>query len=454
MAEPTVYPEAQEMLPPASASPQVTALPHLPVEIIEQILVLAVRAVCEPCPNQSEGQISARRRYEAEKFELGPHLHEYLSAYLHVLPPAAIPRVVRAVLARMPHCAPVAASGAGRVDILAMRRKLGLWLTEPMASKSLYRPSTCNSALASATRCGHVAVLDWWVRESSVDLDVPSIILHHATVLESQADDPQMLEWWFKSGLLIPFAHGDWRTADSSLTLASQKGHVRILECWRTLGAAYIPENVRVNLDAACFGGHVAVLDWLVASGLPFRYTWQSLQFATKFGHITVLDWWAKSGLKWELPSDLSHVIVHSRSKAVVQWWAPHGFCPSLSDAELAAAARDEQFDVLEYWAWMTKGLKSHDRAPGLKRKVSLLVREACAYGCVDVLDWLVKRGIPLLCVEGVDSATENGHVAVLEWWKRVGMSLTAPSLQALEKARTNGHVKVVKWWRESGLQC
>ncbi|KAJ3362370.1 hypothetical protein GGF32_006205 [Allomyces javanicus] len=426
MAEPTILSEAQEMLPPAFAPPQVTrALPHLPVEIIDQVLVLAVRAVCEPCPDQSEGQIYARRRYEAEKYDLGPHLHEYLSACLHVLPPAAIPRVVRAVLARMPHCAPVAASGAGRVDILAMRRKLGLWLTEPVASRTLYRPSTCNSALAGATRRGHVAVLDWWMRESSVDLDVPSIILHHATVLDSQADDPRMLEWWFKSGLLDPSLHSDFRTADSSLTLASQKGHVRILECWRTLGAAYIPSTFRVNLDAACLGGHVAVLDWWVASGLPFRYTWCALQLATKFGHIPVLDWWAKSGLKWELPRDLSHVIIHSRSKAVVQWWAPHGACPLLSDAELAVAARDEQFDVLEYWTWMTKGLKSHDRTPGLERKVSLL---------------------------GVDAATENGHVAVLEWWMRASMALTAPSPQALEKARENGHVKVVKWWRESGL--
>ncbi|KAJ3374701.1 hypothetical protein GGF31_006598 [Allomyces arbusculus] len=211
-------------MPVVSAPPGAPVLPHLPVEIIEQILVLAVRAVCEPCPDQSDAQLYARRRYWSDQYELGPRLHEYLSAYLHVLPPKAVPHVVRAVLTRMPHCAPVAASGAGRVDILSMRRKLDIWLTDSVASKGRpSTPSTCVSALAAATRRGHVAVLEWWLRHSGVDLEVPDMILYHATVLESQADDPSMLEW--------------------CLTTASQKGHVRILECWRTLGAAYIPEN-------------------------------------------------------------------------------------------------------------------------------------------------------------------------------------------------------------------
>ncbi|KNE69251.1 hypothetical protein AMAG_13637 [Allomyces macrogynus ATCC 38327] len=105
-------------------------MPRLSVELVEEILVLTVCAINKPIPGHTDEQSAARCRYWA-KHDRKPnlHLHEHLAACLYVLPAATIPRVMRAVLARMPHCTPEAASGAGRVDILAMRRKLGLWLT-------------------------------------------------------------------------------------------------------------------------------------------------------------------------------------------------------------------------------------------------------------------------------------------------------------------------------------
>ncbi|KNE69250.1 hypothetical protein AMAG_13633 [Allomyces macrogynus ATCC 38327] len=245
----------------------------------------------------------------------------------------------------MPHCTPVAASHAGRTDLLAIRKRLGLVLTEPAVPN--FRPSICSSALAAATRHGHLAVFDWWFHESKVDLNFPDTILRHASVLESQADDSAVLEWWFKSGLLNPSRHGEKMTVHTCLTVASQKGHVRILECWRSLGLAFIWSEFSANLDAASFAGQVHILDWWVASGLPFRYTKDALKLATRFGQIAVLDWWTKSGLRWEVPDDLGQVIIHSRSKAVVQWWEAHGYCPQLSDADLAEAAREEDFEVL-----------------------------------------------------------------------------------------------------------
>ncbi|KAJ3374702.1 hypothetical protein GGF31_006599 [Allomyces arbusculus] len=334
----------------APAPSEAATRPRLPVELVGEILVLAVRAISEPFPDQSDEQSSARCRYWAEH-DRKPNLdlHAHLAACLYVLPASATPRVVRAVLERMRHCTPEAASGAGRVDILAMRRKLGLWLTETGALKC--HVSTCYSSLAAATCRGHAAVLDWWVHESGVQLDIPDGVLKYASVLESQADDPSMLEWWFTSGLLRgpPYER---QPVDMCLMLASQKGHIRILECWRTVGAKFISRNIPPikGPDAACIDGRVDVLDWWVASGLLHEYTHLALQFATKFGHIAVLDWWAKSGLPWELPSDLSRIIICSRSKAVVEWWAAHGHRPQLSDVELTAAARDEEFDVLEFW--------------------------------------------------------------------------------------------------------
>ncbi|KAJ3362376.1 hypothetical protein GGF32_006211 [Allomyces javanicus] len=233
--------------------------------------------------------------------------------------------------------------------------------------------STCYSSLAAATRRGHIAVLDWWVREFNMRLDIPDGVLKYASVLESQADDPSMLEWWFASGLR-PFH--ERQPVDLSLMLASQKGHIRILECWRTVGAKFISRNIPPikGLDAACVDGRADVLDWWVASGLPYEYTPLALQFATKFGHIAVLDWWAKSGLQWELPSVLSHIIIRSRSKAVFEWWAARGHCPQLSDAELAAAARNEDLDVLEFWIWTTPGIESCGRTPELEQAVCVVL--------------------------------------------------------------------------------
>jgi hypothetical protein len=52
-----------------------------------------------------------------------------------------------------------------------------------------------------------------------------------------------------------------------------------------------------------------------------------------------------------------------------------------------------------------------------------------------------------------IDGASENGHVAVLQWWKDSGLRCRYSS-NVMDLASSNGHDVILKWWKISGLKC
>ena len=76
----------------------------------------------------------------------------------------------------------------------------------------------------------------------------------------------------------------------------------------------------------------------------------------------------------------------------------------------------------------------------------------ASIYGLTNVLECLLKRGLPLKYTKNaLDYASANGLANVLEWWYKIGLELKYTD-QAMDLASANGHINVLEWWVRSGL--
>jgi hypothetical protein len=78
--------------------------------------------------------------------------------------------------------------------------------------------------------------------------------------------------------------------------LASQYGHVNVLDWWRTKSELELKYSDYAMVWASS-NGPAAILDWWAKSGLELRYSRLAIEKAKANGHVAVLEWWAKSGL-------------------------------------------------------------------------------------------------------------------------------------------------------------
>ncbi|KAJ6789668.1 hypothetical protein PWT90_05149 [Aphanocladium album] len=188
-------------------------------------------------------------------------------------------------------------------------------------------------------------------------------------------------------------------------------------------------------VDGASRYGHVDMLDWWWRqSGMPLRYTETSLEQASANGHIAVLQWWQEAAVQDES-------VVLRPGRALL--WA----------AQLGRA------DVLQWWH-SSKVAVAHE---------SEVVNTACQNGHVAVLEvWRRAKGDLRIYVDDVDvmSATSYGHVSVLEWLQAFsrgllpGMSGTGQpiefrvcDIQACLHRNSREQRKVRTWWAKNGIR-
>jgi hypothetical protein len=239
----------------------------------------------------------------------------------------------------------------GRTEILEW------WRTSPSFLSKDYTAE----AIDGASKSGFVHVLDWWLK-SGLPLKYTEVALEQA----SSKGHILVLEWWKQASLHPESYHrdssgrhrigllgnGDSNSSPSpsecqpllnlkpgkALLAAAQNNQSLVLRWWDSSG---IPTSFSESVArVASQHGHVGVLDtWKELKGDKMAFDNQVLVQATKNGHVEVLEWWrnfssgegGRPGYRVEYKTcDIEEALedcVCSRAQedAVKRWWAKNG---------------------------------------------------------------------------------------------------------------------------------
>ena len=183
-----------------------------------------------------------------------------------------------------------------------------------------------------ASRFGQTKVLSWWLAASS-----PS-----ATPSPSDGEDDASA-----SPRLPPLP----RDYDSEpLDEASRKGHIHVLQWWKTSG---LPLRYGLAMDVASAWGQPAVLEWWKNSGLPLEYDRNALRSASYRGEVGVLEWWKRSGLRLIYDKDVLVEATKFNRVEVLEWWKHSGLTVHYLLIEIEAALEDAiggGKEAMEWW--------------------------------------------------------------------------------------------------------
>lgn len=181
------------------------------------------------------------------------------------------------------------ASKAGFTEVLQW------WLDSGLEMKYTER------ALENASLRGSIEVLEWWQTNSQKLAGTPRELplkIGRSIWLAAQYNRPQAIAWWERSGL--PYSH-----EDRVPTLASQFGHVEVLELWYSLkGSKMIFDNQ--VLVGPTKNGKAAVLEWWKEAsrkyGLRVEYKTCDIEEAMEDAvggdsEGEVREWWSRNGL-------------------------------------------------------------------------------------------------------------------------------------------------------------
>ncbi|KIV80556.1 hypothetical protein PV11_08049 [Exophiala sideris] len=199
------------------------------------------------------------------------------------------------------------------------------WLDCPAVIKKEYGPE----AMDGASRAGFVEVLDWWLN-SGLKLTYTEKALESA----SAKGHVEVLEWWRVNSLkLAGTAREMPLKVGKSILLAAQSGRVNSIEWWENSQIPYAHEDGVARL--ASQHGHVAVLElWHKYKGSKMIFDNQVLVGATKNGHAGVLQWWKdvsrKTGLRVEyktcdIEEAMEDAVGGGGEGEVREWWGRNG---------------------------------------------------------------------------------------------------------------------------------
>jgi len=233
---------------------------------------------------------------------------------------------------------------------LALHQKDIFWTTFPMFSlphkasliynsptilqwwkdcPAVIRKEYGTEALDGASRAGFVEVLDWWL-ESGLTLSYTEKALESA----SAKGNIEVLQWWSTNSQKhagtdreMPLKVG------KSILLAAQAGRVESIDWWDRSGIPYTHEETVAKI--ASQHGHVDVLErWRELKGNKMIYDNQVLVGATKNGHAKVLEWWKEASRKWGLGVEYKTCDIEEAMEDAVggggegevrEWWGRNG---------------------------------------------------------------------------------------------------------------------------------
>ena len=184
-------------------------------------------------------------------------------------------------------------------------------------------------AIDGASRQGFIEVLQWWL-DSGLQLHYTDRALENA----SSRGLVEVLEWWRTSSQKLAGTSQELPLkVGKSIWLAAQCGRAQSIAWWERSGIPYGHEE-RVA-TVASQGGHVEVLDlWYSLKGSKMIFDNQVLVGPTKHGHAGVLKWWKEACRKWGLRVEYKTCDIEEAMEDAVggggegevrEWWARNG---------------------------------------------------------------------------------------------------------------------------------
>jgi hypothetical protein len=154
-----------------------------------------------------------------------------------------------------------------------------------------------------------------------------------------------ILEMWKNKNTHPPHIHS---YSSETLSIASYRGHVNVLEWWKNSGLFLKYYND--SLLGPCRCGHINVLEWWKNSGLQLKYDKSTLNIASYYGHINVLDWWKNSGLQLIYDEYAMDNASGNNQVDVLDWWVNSGLELRYSSSALVWASDEGNIKVLQWW--------------------------------------------------------------------------------------------------------
>lgn len=185
------------------------------------------------------------------------------------------------------------------------------------------------TAIDGASRAGFIEVLQWWL-----DSGLPLHYSERALESASSRGLIDVLEWWKTNSQKLAGTPRELPLkVGKSIWLAAQCGRAQAVAWWERSGIPYSHEE-RVA-TVASQGGHVEVLDlWYSLKGSKMIFDNQVLVGPTKHGHAGVLEWWKEASRKWSLRVEYKTFDIEEAMEDAVggggegevrEWWARNG---------------------------------------------------------------------------------------------------------------------------------
>lgn len=240
---------------------------------------------------------------------------------------------------------------------------------------------------------------------------------------------------------LIFYVNNNIALKEMTMIFAAKYGRVRFLRFMEKI-CVDIKKLYWIDdaINAASKNGHVCVLEWLQKNEI-YQASKISIVYASLMGHVHVIEWLMKNNRYIKKNDSLrigfSEQFRNPRLCNCFVFYFFLDFSKNHRERKSCHSRKKIDFGCFRF-------PKNY-----LKRSVVI----ACCNGHINVLEWFKKSDIRIFDFGvAIDLACENGHIKVLDWFRRNGYIIEYNGY-AINMACRNGHINVLVWFMDYGLK-
>lgn len=256
----------------------------------------------------------------------------------------------------------------------------------------------------------------------------PYSVLHVAMRTACRCGYLPMVRWLISTGKAL--VNADFATKE-----AAECGHLEVLDLLVSKGASIGASD----LERACVGGHLHVIQWIRDKRPDLAITTNSVTWAAQNGHLKVLAYLLDNG------GDCDNGYATSKA-------AENGHLEVL-DLLVSRGASITTFDLERACAGGRMHIIKWIRAKKPDLPISTnAVSYAAGHGHLEVLEYLLENGGDSNNYNATLKAAENGHLQVLQYLVSRGCDIRFLKREPFVWAAANGHLHVLQWMYELGI--